>query len=253
MPTSYDEALKHAKADGDIVVLLLNRCYARLQSEHYDDALADATAVIDMSVNRPSEKALFRAARALYGLRRWKDSLGHLNRLLQINPKNADARKNVMRCERRLKEDSGQYDFKDMLEEAGTKAPAADMDRADYTGPVEVRRCKIPSHGRGMFTTRAVKAGDLLLCEKAFAAVFADPDQDVKTSKEKTEEESQSDRLWLSLDQRDRLITKCLVKLHKNPSLKSGFGSLYPGPHWTDKYEKTKKTKVPILNESVYP
>ena len=68
-PTSYDEALKHAKVEGDIVDLLLNRRYARLQSENYDAALSYASAVIDMSGDKFLEKALFRATGGLYGLR----------------------------------------------------------------------------------------------------------------------------------------------------------------------------------------
>ena len=42
-----------------------------------------------------------------------------------------------------------------------------------YIGPVTVR--KAGARGRGLFTTKEVKAGDLLLCEKAFAYAFRDP------------------------------------------------------------------------------
>lgn len=35
--------------------------------------------------------------------------------------------------------------------------------------------------GRGLFTTRAVQAGDLLLCEKAFGYAYADPSDQAKS------------------------------------------------------------------------
>ena len=43
------------------------------------------------------------------------------------------------------------------------------MDAATYLGPIEVQGSD--GKGRGLFATRDVKAGELLLCEKAFALV----------------------------------------------------------------------------------
>jgi len=244
---SYDEALKRARSEADAVVLLLNRCHARLQSHHFDAALADATAVIDMSLNKPPEKALFRAARALYGLQRWTESLKYLTDLVSLNPNNAAARHDVARCRERLQEEAGEYDLKAMLQEAIAKAPSPDLDRANYVGPIEVRDCEIKSHGRGLFTTKAVKAGDLLLCEKAFAAIFVDPDQPVRTGE--TTEESEEDIAWLSVDRKHQLVAKTLVKLHRNPSLQAAFADLYPGPIWVD--ERDEETGQPIMDEYV--
>lgn len=47
-----------------------------------------------------------------------------------------------------------------------TKTDLPLNDCGNFTGPVEIRESK--GRGRGLFTTRPVKVGDLLLCEKAF-------------------------------------------------------------------------------------
>lgn len=48
------------------------------------------------------------------------------------------------------------------------------LDTSDYIGPVAVK--DIPGAGRGMVTTRAVEAGELLLCCKAVCPTYADDD-----------------------------------------------------------------------------
>lgn len=73
----------------------------------------------------------------------------------------------------RLKEQqTGQYDFLSMHIQAETTPPLIDC--ATYTSPVEIRDS--PGKGRGLFTTRKVLAGDLLICEKAFGYVYGGKD-----------------------------------------------------------------------------
>ena len=280
---SYDEALRRTRDQGDARILLLNRCHARLQSQHYDLALADATAVINMSPNEPSEKALYRAATALYELQRWEEALDHFRNCLSLNPSNNPARTSIEQCTDRIREaTTGEYDFKAMLDEAVKKHPMPTMNRATYIGPVEVRDCKIKSHGRGLFTTKAVEAGELLLCEAAFEAVFADPSPEVpvenkKRKREKdierrkkdiekrkkdlgmencrtesdaeNEREAQREMLWSSLDHREILAHNTLLKLHWNPSLRAAFAELYAGPEWVDK--RDEETGLPLVEEYV--
>ena len=229
------------------MVLLLNRCHARLQAHYYDAALADAIAVIDMSLNKTPEKALFRAARASYGLQRWQESLDYLRQLAAAYPDNRDAHKDIARCKCRLREQAGDYDFKSMLDEVVAKAPSPDMDRANFFGPVEVRDCAIRSHGRGLFTTRTVKPGELLLCEKAFATVFADPYDPTKLAEPKKEEYPDDENMTVALSMMERLTKKTLAKLHRNPSLQAGYAELYPGPDHVD--EMDEETGLPFVDE----
>jgi hypothetical protein len=65
---------------------------------------------------------------------------------------------------------TGRYDFKEMYKQAQATPPLIDC--ATYSSPVEIR--KSPGRGNGLFTTRDVKAGELLLCEKAFSYCYID-------------------------------------------------------------------------------
>ena len=55
------------------------------------------------------------------------------------------------------------YDFKAIREEMSKVSPPH-LDHATFVGSVTVK-----VSWSGLFTTKAVKAGDLILCEKAFA------------------------------------------------------------------------------------
>jgi len=68
-----------------------------------------------------------------------------------------------------------------------------------------------PGRGRGLFTTKAVKAGELLSCEKAFAYCYADNPEEH------------------SLE--DDLITAIVQKLRRNPSLLLEFVTLAHGSY----------------------
>ena len=72
---------------------------------------------------------------------------------------------------RLVEQENGRYEFRKMMLEAKKRQPPR-LDRGTYIGPVTVKQTQ--SHGRGLFTTETVKAGDLLFCEKAFAHAFHD-------------------------------------------------------------------------------
>lgn len=201
-----------------------------------------------MSQNTPPEKALFRAARALYGLQRWRECLSYVRQLISLYPSNESAKQDITRCQIRLREEAGDYDFASMLKEAVFKSPFPDMDRATYIGPIEVRDCAIKSHGRGIFTTNAVKAGDLLLCEKAFAAVFVPADGIFEKFKHENRDCSDEENMkHFSLTLRARLVEKALVKLDRNMSLAEGFRDLYAGPDWSDEIDE--ESGLPLVDE----
>jgi len=89
-------------------------------------------------------------------------------KLLKEFPENKSAKEKLLRTFRRLQEQrTGEYEFLKMrneVKEWGEKR--GKLDCAEYVGPVRVGDAG--SKGRGLFTTRDVKFGDLLLCSKAF-------------------------------------------------------------------------------------
>jgi hypothetical protein len=147
--------------------------------------------------------------------------------LLRTNfPNNEEASAVSERASRRsLEQDHGDYNFK-LLQAEAKKLRPPQLDHATYIGPVEIRKTK--RKGRGLFVTRAVKAGDLLLCEKAFAHAYV-TDGD---------EESSDVTLLMNLETKQGfmggqadLITVIAQKLFRNPSVAPIFTTLYHGDY----------------------
>ena len=216
--SSYNLGLEIASNETDLRLLLLNRCYAALRSEHYDLCLEDAEVVL--SAYPSDEKALYRGSKAHYGLRNYDASYAFLSILLIEHPDNKAAQKELERVKVRMQEqDFGYYDFTQMLDEVTESSPY--LDRASFTGPVEVRETE--TSGRGLFVTQHVKAGDLLLCEKAFALVYGFLDA-----------ENGHGGIVLDADQSKLLCSYFSDIQHKlscNPSLLDSFFKLYHGSY----------------------
>ncbi len=239
MNTSYDNSLKLIKFTPDAIVLLIRRSDARNFSQNWDAALADAQAVLSLSVD--DEKGMYQACRALYGLRRFEECHALMRRFVSLYPTNRDV--NIQLCEQRLNEQKGHYDFGAMLDEAVEKSPNPNMDRGDYIGPVEIRPCVIKSHGRGLFTQKAVKAGELLAVEKAFSAAFPDDEDAQAPLDPETGLRSSKDLSKLHAE----LATSTFIKLHRNKSLVPAFTDLYCGFEGGLKMEKD--IALPFVDE----
>jgi hypothetical protein len=169
-----------------------------------------------------SEKGLFREASALYELGIFDRCQEKLHRLLGSYPNNKNAALVLKRVEARLLEQqSGKYDFRQLYKQAKQRPPL--MDCATYSSAVEVRES--PGRGRGLFTTRKVRAGELLLCEKAFAYSFEAADTEA--------DHSQTLRSFgvqeLDVDCTARLVAQITQKLYHDPQSSAAFADLYHG------------------------
>ena len=182
-----------------------------------------------LDIDTTSEKALFRAAQASYWLGRFAKSSSYLAKLIEFYPGRSFAIRGMERCEVRSREQSGNFDFASMLDEAIKKKGPPLLDRASYLGAIEVRKCAIESHGRGLFTTKAVKAGELLLCEKAFAAAFALNSSNAEAEVDGSVD-TQSDVSKWKQKIRQEIVETVSEKLLRSPSAVSVFADLYPGP-----------------------
>ncbi|KAF6235209.1 hypothetical protein HO173_006403 [Letharia columbiana] len=241
----YDEALRRVSTEEHGLVLLLNRCQARLSFQHYDAALEDAKAVLE--IDPTNEKALFRAARVSYDLGSFARCCSYLAKLKKHYPGNKAAVQEIKRCELRSREQAGEFDFESMLDEAITKQPSPRLDRAAYIGPIEVRKCAIESHGRGLFATEAVKAGQLLLCEKAYATAFAPYDSKAAADINHSNDTSSDGSKW-RLKLRTELAASIFIKLIRNTSVVSAFADLYSGPDADEEIDE--ETNLPVVDSS---
>lgn len=162
----------------------------------------------------------------------------------------------VKKCIRRIVEqEQGIYDWDGMWKEV--KEGLTDSDHADYLGPVEVRGCQDPKCGRGLFVTKDVEPGELLLVEKAFAAAFVkergtpdmlDAGSGAKSKRDDEEENTRVEAKALHAE----LIARTVVKLSKNHSLQSAFLGLYRGPDMDEGVDDRKDYSEAIQSRIAY-
>jgi len=198
--------------------LISNRCLAYLKLRRYDEALEDA-GKLTADVQH-SEKGFYRAALSSYELGRFQESHQALASLISHHPNCHAAKKEILRTQQRLREqEHGDYDFRAMYRAAEDTPPC--LDNATFTGNVEIQASK--GRGRGLFTTRAVVAGELLLCEKAFSYCFS------KHSKTSLLMNTHTNRIILGTQ--GDLITATAQKVFRNPSLRPAFTHLCHGDY----------------------
>ncbi|KAG5660249.1 hypothetical protein KAF25_003771 [Fusarium avenaceum] len=165
----YSWAIETAKTPDEEQRAYLNRSLTNLKLDRPAKALQDAARGHDPEA--PNDRAFLRQAQALYELRRFEECVTKLREMEKAFPDNQVAKLELQRVYLRIYEQKvGSYDFKDMYEQAKATPPLIDC--ATYSSPVEIR--KSPGRGNGLFTTRDVKAGELLLCEKAFSYCYID-------------------------------------------------------------------------------
>lgn len=173
-----------------------------------------------------SEKGLFREGRALYELGKFDLSLAKFQAVVERYPHNKDARSEIKRVRERLREQqTGHYEFAKMYEQAEATPPLIDC--ATYIGPVAVRPS--PGRGRGLFTTKPVKAGELLLCEKAFAYCYAGNEN--PTSRNNIRILMNIGTKRSSIGGQAYLITQIVQKLYHNPESSASFTELHRGDY----------------------
>jgi hypothetical protein len=189
---------------------------------HYDAAFEDAELALSIE---SSVKGLYRAALASYELRKYEDCVKFLNQILPLGPVNEAGQNLFARVNVRLEESrKGQYDFKAMYRELEI---SPHLDHATYVGPLVIRQSE--GRGRGVFTTRPVDAGELLLCEKAFACCFSN--EIVKSDGSDTTVLINVQTNRITIGTHSELITKVAQLLLRNPSLTPEFTSLYHGSY----------------------
>lgn len=203
-----------------IDVLKRNRALAYLKTAQYDAALRD-TGYPELDCSSP-DKALFRAAEALYYLGLFGECLAVTEMILRVNPGNKEASAVFSRTQDRLKEkNSAAFEFPNLQKNAMKLNPPL-FDIATYVGPIEVKQTA--NKGRGMFLTADVKAGDILLCEKAFCYAHMAPNSGISVLMY-----PETDRV-VHGGQAD-LINAIVRKMYLNPSIARQVRALHHGDY----------------------
>jgi hypothetical protein len=226
-PLSYSTALRCPTSAKEEKTIRLNRALAYLKTNYLEAALIDTECL--SSPLEASEKALYRAAQALYKLERFQECQDLLTTLCKKYSKNSSAEAELRRARCRLEEqERGIYDFKITSKEISEIRPPH-LDHATFVGPVIIRGSA--GRGRGLFTTKAVRAGELILCEKAFAHCFANTAEPDISSKITLLVNADTKRMVMGTQ--GDLITTIVQKLRRNPSLQAEFTSLHHGSYQT--------------------
>jgi tetratricopeptide (TPR) repeat protein len=168
----YTKALECSPPADIAALLLFSRSDGYFQTHQYETALRD----LEKATGCPeiSEHLLRRKAQVLYHLQQYQECCEAYNELLNNHPGRQSDNDRLNDAIARLAEQQhGSYNFKKMQDNA-IHSRTLLLDHATYQGPVVLGESKM--HGRGLFTTKAVKAGDLLLCEKAFSYTFSAKD-----------------------------------------------------------------------------
>lgn len=219
----YTRAVKAAQTTEEEQLAVLNRSLANLRLGRPAVAFSDAVRAEELS-EKTSEKALFRKASALYELRKFDECLSTLDELSASFPSNETSTTMLPRVKARLREQStGEYDFKSMRKQAARSATPL-VDVATYSAPVEIRSS--PQRGRGLFTTRKVVAGELLVCEKALGYKYAGHDHMGNT----TLLMNVTTRRMTMGGQAD-VLTQLVQKLYHDPELSRVFAGAYHGDY----------------------
>jgi len=219
------------------------RAFANLTAKFYVAAKDDALA--SCSGETFDSKAYYCAGRSAYELGAYAESKNHFEKALSLSPNDLKCKKDLVRTRARIgEEENGDYDFKSMVKSVTMNQ--LHLDHADYTknaiiGPT--------AHaGRGLFAPHLLKAGSLVLCEKAFCL----PDRYCQS-------EQSNDLVMFNFNTNARtqrpaqpqLFRELVQKLYHNAHLTSSFFELDGGNYIRSGKEGQLVDGVPIVDSWV--
>ncbi|KAF2206564.1 hypothetical protein CERZMDRAFT_52923 [Cercospora zeae-maydis SCOH1-5] len=175
----YAEGLRLCGEDDEVrerfgYDLYRNRAHVNLILNRWDEAKEDGMKAITGRTDEKSKaldsKANFRAGSAAYALGEFDGAKKLFEAALDLAPEDKEAKMYLRNIETRLHEQqTGGYDFAKMRSRI---SPAKSrVDAATFSAHTEARDS--PLGGRGLFATKDIKTGEIVLCEKAFCVVWS--------------------------------------------------------------------------------
>ncbi|TIC89692.1 SET and MYND domain-containing protein 4 [Colletotrichum higginsianum] len=177
---SYSQGLKLArqeavqKTNPDLARdIARNRAHVHLLLDRQDEAIADAKASLigadDQRSKELDSKAYFRAGSGAYNLGQYQQAKEYFEQAKKLAPEEKGAAMYLRKVELRLREEKeGKYDLQKIRANLTPTSPRADA--ASFTGKTEVKESA--GRGRGLFATRDIAAGEIVMVEKAFCVVW---------------------------------------------------------------------------------
>jgi tetratricopeptide (TPR) repeat protein len=151
----------------------VNRAIVNLLSEHYEDAKVDAEASIipntSPKAKQYNHKAYFRAGRASYGMQDYESAKINFGKALELDDDEATQEEYDRSTARVHEQITGEYNIPAISKSVRKKQPW--LDHASFLSNVEVRDAG--PRGRGLYTTKHLRFGDLVFAEKAFSVVYS--------------------------------------------------------------------------------
>lgn len=169
----YSDGLK-ATPPPDVQLLLhLDRSAAHLALNQFRACHRDATRVLELietgtpGLASTKEKALNCIAKAETGMRLFSSALQSYARAFDESPGHVEANRGVEDSQKRWSEaQNGDYDWLKLYKDGLDTSSHPRLDVADFVGPVFISNVPECGGGRGVFSVRDIKAGELLLVKK---------------------------------------------------------------------------------------
>ena len=152
-----------------------NRALCYLKTEYFEEALLDAEKAIELDLNSPKFK--YRLAMSWSGLGNHEKSVQILEEI-----RNDIDVKYILKIEQALLANSrGKIDLDDLARRARA---GENLKIGDYIGPITIEISS--KHGHGVFATRNIKKGEVVLVMKAVAYVAKTTTEEMKLLRETT-------------------------------------------------------------------
>jgi tetratricopeptide (TPR) repeat protein len=150
-----------------------NRAHINLLLNQLGEAISDAKASLigreDQRSKELDSKAYFRAGCAAYSLGEYDKAKAFFEEQQKLMPEDKNASVYLRQIEVRLREQmTGAYNWKKI--KAGLSRPRPRVDVASFISNTKVGDS--PGRGHGLFATRDIPAGDIVMCNKAFCVVW---------------------------------------------------------------------------------